>query len=185
MIFIVEGMDRCGKDTLIRHIRKNVLVSPKTTMIHCSSTPNVSYPQDWSRIHYHELLKSCIHLHEDGWNIILNRSHLGEAVYGPMFRGTEADWVFNLDQDLVNSVGEFGVSLIVLIDSPENLILRDDGLSLYQSENNIRSVRNAFSDVFDRSYITNKFLFDHSQIAPEAQLDTLMKTAEDLILCRQ
>lgn len=178
MIVIIEGMDRCYKDSLIKYIRKHILTSHLTTMIHCASTPTNADKNNWPKHHYESLLEECIDLSENkGWNIILNRSHLGENVYGPIFRDVNSDWVFDLEKDVFGSNTD--VRLIAIIDSAENLMKREDGESMYKSINDLEQVRNAFLETFERSHITHKVIHDHSLVRPDAQIQTLIELTKE------
>lgn len=157
MILIIEGMDRCGKDSLIKHLRANVLTGAKTTMIHCSSPPDKA-AKTWAIRHYYHLLEEVSRLNDTGWDIILNRSHLGENVYGPIFRKTEAGWVYDLD-DIFLSDRE--CLLVTLLDSPERAIARDDGESLSKNVDDIQLISDQFVKVHNESKIKNKVLYNY------------------------
>ena len=171
MIVIVEGLDRCGKSTLIKHIRKHILTNPKTTSIHCSSPPSGSH-SDWSKDHYTSLLKTIALLNNDGWDIILDRSHLGEDVYGPLFRNQEAKYIYDLENEFFNNID---VRLILLIDDPIKLLERDDGDSPTANVSQIQSVLDTFLKAFNQSNISNKKVINISDIGGFTYLNTIVQ----------
>jgi len=178
MILIIEGMDRCYKDNLIKYIRKNILTHPKVTMAHCSSTPNSQDKEQWPVDHYTELLYECVNLSNKGWDIILNRSHLGEDVYGRIFRESPANWVYDLDNQICKATS---VSMITIVDSPQALSKRDDGDSLYVNTHQIETIRDEFLRVFKQSNISHKYLHDHSVYNKEDQIPKLIELTEKVI----
>lgn len=160
MIIIVEGMDRCGKDTLIKHIRKHKLKNVKTMMMHCVSPPSGA-PMHWALKHYTELLSHITKMSDCGWDIILNRSHLGEDVYGPIYRNRPAEWVYTLDAQFFYTRDD--VMLVTVVDSPECVMSREDGDSLSSNIDDISKVRESFIRVHSKSQIKNKLLYDYTE----------------------
>lgn len=154
---VVEGMDRCGKDTLIKGLRKQIQ-SSKILDFHCSTPPKGVDPYKWSYDHYDSILKlgDTLTIGHD-WDVIANRCHLGETVYGPMYRGTDPSFVWQLESQYCNHERMW---LVVLVDDGENIVKRDDGLSNEKSAEDFDRVRDMFIDSFDRSCIPNKILIN-------------------------
>jgi hypothetical protein len=124
MIIIVEGPDRTGKDTLIQGlVTSGILQSPD--VIHCGS------PKEPTKEYYYLYYKNLYHdlalLNHD---VIMNRSAVGEYVYGPMYRNNE----YKLDE-IVDHTDYFDTQyfLFTLIDDPNTLIKREDGKSFGSS----------------------------------------------------
>jgi len=138
-ILIVEGMDRCGKGTFIKKYLRQ-LATTKIVVMHCDAPPSVVEDKDaWSKKRYYQLLLECKKLWNEGFDIVLDRSHIGEYVYGYLYRGTDPDWVLPLhDYSLCIEVeSDFyadrvtpNVETFIFVDSPENSFARDDGLGL-------------------------------------------------------
>lgn len=152
MIIFVEGPDRAGKDTCIRMLKDEVFVDPKTIEIHSSATPKGNQFCDlWPEIHYTHVLKHAVNMHMDGFTVIFNRSHLGEDVYGPLYRGTDGSFVYDLERRILPLDSCY---LILLTDSPENLLRRSDGLSLEADKlASIKQTVNRFDYVYKKSAI--------------------------------
>jgi len=155
MIYIIEGMDNCGKSTLIdRLVNKNQ--NPHRMIVHSVKPPKCQDVEQWSLLHYLGCMREFMELSSRGWDIYLDRSYLGDAVYGPLYRSTDASWVFDLEKKL--KLDEFDISLLVLVGEVSGLVKRDDGLSL--SLENLDKERKLFTDVFNKSTICEKTLIN-------------------------
>lgn len=160
MILVVEGLDNTGKTTLIKDIRSKVLTSPKTISIHCSSPPKSS-GDSWSMRHYTNILSTAYDLHIKGWDVILDRSHIGECVYGPLYRNVkDCSYIFDLEEEFLKDQNSL---LILLTDDTDSLISRDDGFSPTINKDELNNITNLFIDTFNKSYIKNKLHYDISR----------------------
>lgn len=157
-IVLICGPDRCGKTSIIDSLRKNVLVSPKRITIH-SSTPPVfdegSYDdQYWAELHYSNWVNVVINLHKADIHVILDRGHLGEHVYGTLYRNINTDFIFS-DIDIAFKDNP-NVYLVLLTDSIENRVSRDDNLSMTKNSQKMQQEHDLFVDAFNKSCIMNK-----------------------------
>jgi len=166
MIYIFEGMDNCLKDTLIQLLRSHL--KPQTQILKFSNPPkNIESPENWQKEHFKDMFKIMeLNLNCGTRNLILNRAHLGEFVYSPIYRGYKGDWVFDLEKLFLCASNEYAkkVKLFVLIDSDNSqLNLREDGKSLSKKNNlKLNQERSKFLEAFEKSEIPNKSLFDLS-----------------------
>lgn len=124
-VFIIEGLDRLGKSTLIDNIQqeagfyqtvhmskprrlpfyqRQVFTPPKTVE---KNEELFMYQRD-SFITMFNLIHSDAHL-------IFDRAHLGEAVYAPLYRGYSGDYVFELERAM-NVQDAESVRLILLVE---------------------------------------------------------------------
>ena len=76
-------------------------------------------------------------------NVILDRSHISESVFAEMYRGQNTDVLF--DQERQSTEDTF---LVMLTDSADNLMKREDGLSLAQDI----KAKQLELDLFDKSF---------------------------------
>ena len=175
MIYFIEGMDNCLKDTLIQLIRANL--SAQTQVLKFSSPPKeIKDVENWQKAHFKDmfdLLKlSLIH---SGRNIILNRAHLGEFVYSPIYRGYEGKWIFQLENEFLNSCSNNTdkLKLFVLYDSNNHdLKKRDDGKSLSKANfEKFNIERERFILAFKKSNISSKKIFDLSNYKSDEKVD--------------
>lgn len=164
MNIIVEGLDNSGKGSLIKNIqdffyfRNPITVKPVQVLYYSNFKTPTEYSREISKIHYKngfELIKHSVH-HQA--HTIFDRFHLGEYVYSPMYRKYNGDYVFDLE--LKNQKFLKGTILIVLIDTAENLIARDDGLSHSTNLAKKRLEIQSFATAYDLSIIPNKILIN-------------------------
>ena len=177
MIIIVEGLDNTGKSTLIKNLRKYVFKHPMVTSIHCTSPPYQSNSQ-WSKDHYNEILRLSRDMSMNGWVVILDRSHLGEDVFGPIFRNESVDYIYDLEYSYFVDVD---VRAILLIDDPANLIERDDGQSHTINRNDLQNVSDRFVDVFKKSHINHKMVY---HITNDGGFTHLLSTVMEFLECK-
>ena len=158
-IIIVEGLDRCGKSTIIEHIRKNVIKKSQIVTMHSSSPPKgVTDPMSWAYSHYVNLLTHSQVMAKGGTVVLHDRSYIGEYVYGPMYRKTDSSWIFN-DTERASLESLFDLDkmyLILCTDTIENRLLRDDGLSQTIDEEKMSCEYKNFIEAFAFSGIKNK-----------------------------
>ena len=130
---------------------------------HSSKPPrldNVTAYQAWAVLHYNNLFRVIEEITDSrNGNIICDRAHLGETVYGPMFRKTSPDFVWDLESRFY---WVRDAILITLVDTPENISARDDGNGLEENTEQLLKTRNGFIDAFNRSCIKKKKLIDLS-----------------------
>lgn len=166
MIYIFEGMDNCLKDTLIQLLRS--YLPPQTQILKFSNPPkNIDKPEEWQKAHFKDMFDLIeLSLSNSSRSMILNRAHLGEYVYSPIYRDYEGDWIFNLEESFLNASNDHinKVKLIVLYDSNNfQLYTREDGKSLSNSVYKKMDLeRDRFIKAFDKSKIPSKQSFDLS-----------------------
>lgn len=137
-IISVEGMDRCSKSTFIKMLRKKVS-NPKIMTIHSDAPPQMLTKKedilDWSLSHYINAIDMQLLLvNTVNANFILDRSYVGDAVYGYLYRDmykdeASMDWMFKQTKEIARYTQYF-----MFIDSGKNIMNRDDGLSLASDE---------------------------------------------------
>jgi hypothetical protein len=132
LFIIVEGPDNVGKSTLIQNLKNYYNDMPFHTM-HYSNVRQES-PEaviSYSKHLYTQMFDIMVNQMKYGYSgIIFDRSHLGEMVYGPIYRGYDGEYVLDIEKKYMNILDVWNnLLLITLVDNPENLIARDDGLS--------------------------------------------------------
>lgn len=152
MIVIIEGLDRCGKSTLVNQLRKDYFKNPNIIIHHSSSPPKIYDPNVWEITHYSNLFKLFTSLYD--YDIILDRFHLGAIVYGKKYRNADPKNIYDIDNEYLQH--NKNIVLILLTDNIENIISRDDGLSLEQNKEDFEETKNAFAEAFNNSKCINK-----------------------------
>lgn len=174
MVYIFEGMDNCLKDTLIQLFRATL--SPQTQILKYNSPPKgIANVELWQKAHFQDMF-DLIKINLDNnssRNLILNRAHLGEYVYSPIYRGYEGDWIFDLEKTFLHGSDLYksNVQLFVFYDSNNcNLRLREDGKSFSNNnDENLDKERLKFLQAFEKSMIPNKRIFDLSNYPDDSK----------------
>ena len=160
MIYIFEGIDNVGKSTQISKLNKVLASKSRWPLnIHCTNFGDKSL--DYSISYYNKLIKEVIWLSDrDIYDVILDRSWLGENVYCPMYRNTSGDYVFELERKLILPNDKYGFRLITMIDSSLNVLDREDGAS-FSTDSDMKSLEiKLFKETHEKSFIKHKLLVD-------------------------
>jgi thymidylate kinase len=162
---ICEGPDNVGKDTqidlIIKHLSNRVFHK-----LHYSALPfkddkekHATYSKKLYETMFQLMMKSKIGKYKGDLdiNIILNRSHLGETVYSPLYRGYSGDYVFDIEKKYTKALRE-DLYLITLVNDPHTILKRDDGKSFYGNEEEVKAEIDGFTRAHRKSTIKNKLL---------------------------
>ena len=99
-------------------------------------------------------------------NFIFNRSHLGESVYAPLYREYSGDYIFDIEKKYVNQLRQ-ELYLITLSNDPQTILKRDDGLSFYGNEEEVKAEIDGFNRAHRKSKIKNKLLLNIGTMSAE------------------
>lgn len=101
--FLLEGIDRVGKDTLIGEIQRRhgyhlVLHYTKPLRLDCYTLRS---DRSALQLYQEASFRNLFQLLRDAPNakIICNRAHLGECVYAPLYRGYSGEYVFEIERE--------------------------------------------------------------------------------------
>jgi len=153
--FLICGLDRLGKDTLISGIQQRlgfyqVLHRGRPPLLECydlsARTFQVNcFEQDMRLIALAD--KHDLHL-------IYNRAWLGEAVYAPLYRGYDGSYVFELERQ--HGMAALHRTRLILLteDFSVSRHFQDDGLSFDPTRR--QQEQQLFLDAFDRSAVADK-----------------------------
>ena len=157
-IIIVEGLDRCGKSTQIKRVMKHFTDKP-IQWLHYTSIKELNPPQqtEWFKKTFDHMFKL---IQDDSSHWILDRSHLGEGVYGPLYRPKEnTNYIFDLESKY--RIGEKkDIYLIILYDSSFKNVERDDGDSYSTNLEIVQKEVDLFKTVYEKTCIQNKIIID-------------------------
>lgn len=160
MIIIIEGMDRCGKTTLIQSLQTKL--TPDTPLVLKYSNIRGITPEQHKQ-YYLDIYKKTFDLFFINKSVILDRFILGEHVYSPLYRQYSTEDLYNLECSFLKRYPEIEkqIYLLLLLDDPENLIKREDGLSLSQANiKNLKTEYISFINAFNLCKINNKLLIN-------------------------
>jgi thymidylate kinase len=162
---IIEGTDNVGKDT-----QQNLIIEKMSDHVfhklHYSSLPfkddkekHANYSKELYETMFQLMMKSKIASKKGDLdiNLIFNRSHLGETVYSPLYRGYSGDYVFDIEKKYTKALRE-DLYLITLVNDPHTILKRDDGKSFYGNEEEVKAEVDGFSRAHRKSTIKNKLL---------------------------
>ncbi len=164
---IIEGTDNVGKDTqqdlIIKNMSEHVFHK-----LHYSALPfkddkekHATYSKELYESMFLLMMKSKV-AHQKGdtnINLIFNRSHLGETVYSPLYRGYSGDYVFDIENKYTHALRE-NLYLITLTNNPHTILKRDDGKSFYGNEEEVKAEIDGFKRAHKLSTIKNKLHID-------------------------
>ena len=162
-VFAIEGLDRLGKSTLIEGIRNALgyyevihFSKPQKLQAYSGGFPVQGVPPSSLQVYHYqqESFRNSMILARSGARIIFDRWHLGEAVYSPMYRFYNGDYVFDFERNHNLDIAD--IRLILLTeDFGVSRHFVDDGQSL-GTVNDREEEQNRFIAAFNRSVIRDK-----------------------------
>lgn len=164
MIYIFEGPDACGKSSQIARLNKYLALKHRFPLnIHCTNfgLPANGKSFSYSEMYYYKLMKDVIKWSDkDIYDVIMDRSWLGENVYGPLYRNKDCSYVFEIEKQLIKPNDVYGFRLITLIDTSLKMIDRDDGQSFSIEKSKKINENEAFVATHEKTLIQDKVLID-------------------------
>jgi thymidylate kinase len=172
---IVEGLDRCGKDTQIGLIQK-AFKEETFQVFHYNKIPFDTQEDtiDFSKRLYDDMFRMMEENLGKTRNLIFNRSHLGESVYAPLYRKYDGDYIFEIEDRYDEALAQ-NLFMIVLVNDPSILAKRDDGNSLSKGEDDIRKEKEMFERAYFKSKIKNRLLVDVGTETPREVLSVILQ----------
>jgi hypothetical protein len=154
-LIICEGLDRCGKDTLISNLSAKF---PQVLMRHWSFPQGDSNDDktQWQKDSFLNEMQKWDIVKDEDYNepLIWNRSHIGEYVYGTIYRDSQpSTWIPKLEKRYLTGKN---VYLIFLYADAEFLLKEDDGLSYSIRREDKELEIERFHEAIDNSIIINK-----------------------------
>lgn len=176
---IIEGPDNVGKSTLIQNIKNHFNYFTFHTLHYSAIKHNSNVESiQYSKKLYEELFNIMILNNNPNSGIICDRAHLGEMVYGPIYRNYSGDYVLDIEKNNITEELQDSLVLVTCYDEPENLINRDDGLSFSTNINTKRDEINRFKDAHFKSIIKRKILLNIKNYNEEQALLKVIQTIE-------
>lgn len=119
-LVIFEGVDNTGKSTQAKILMRDYPFY--------SEYVHFSYPKDGrSESQYTDYANFMNRIFRQYFGTVADRSHIGEMVYGPLYRKGKMKHVLNLEKMYPETMSS--TVLILFEDKPSNIIKRDDGRS--------------------------------------------------------
>ena len=160
-LIIIEGTDNTGKDTLISKIMERY---PIVTVMHCGKPFSKKFSGKEQDLLFNVYADSIVNGDYDSSHvIIMNRSHIGEYVYGTLYRNRDqnevADMILDIDNKLV-SRKDLVVKYVQLVCTSEMLLMQnEDGKSLSNGDSKgIITETNKFGEIYQKSLLNKKMI---------------------------
>lgn len=164
MIYIFEGLDNCLKDAIIYKLRAKL--SARTHVLKYSNPPSIEETEKYQKDHFTDMFSLIEESLIGDRNFILNRAHLGEYVYGPIYRKYDSSWIFDIENQFLKRIKDRSHSIVMVLlydSSNEQLRKREDGKSMSKvQDEKIDLERLRFLEAFDKSFISQKLKFNLS-----------------------
>lgn len=162
--FIIESIDRCGKDTLINNLlhkfgHRFVFHRKKPELLQCYADQAKINGIDPLLLYQRECFANDMALLKNSeyntFGIFFNRSWLGESVYANLYRGYSGQYVFELEK--IAGLETLKATRLILLteDFSKSKHFIDDGLSLGSVEAREKE-QNLFINAFNKSTILDK-----------------------------
>jgi thymidylate kinase len=157
---IIEGLDRLGKSTLVSGIEERLGCFTKLhfgkplILEHYKLAVGEPYAKE---AYQRESFEQMFRVLDSEARMILDRGHLGEAVYSKRYRGYNGDYVFDLEN--VKHVNALTNTLLVLLVNHDKELERklvDDGQSFDWQKRD--EEQQDFIAAFNRSRIQHKLM---------------------------
>lgn len=160
-VYIIEGPDNIGKNTVLNYFLDKTDIS---TIIHCGKPLqkgiNGQVEQDYT---YFNIVSNIInHKYDSSARIILNRSWIGEYVYGTLYRERDKEYVKAMIQNVNKQLHISNIEVVYLqlwSSCPNLLVKNEDGKSLSAGDIlKIQQELTLFKEIFDEANIIHKYL---------------------------
>jgi len=168
MLILIEGTDNVGKTTQANLIIERMKDYGVFHKVHYSALPfkEKELHIDYSASLYKDMFDMMGVLIKSGHNVIFDRSHLGESVYAPLYRGYSGDFIFEIEDENIHNIKN-DVYLITLVNDPKLVMSRDDGFSFYTNEQEVQNEVDGFVRAHRKSAIKNKLLINVGTMGPD------------------
>lgn len=161
-IFIIEGIDRLGKDLLIKNLQHmlgfHFVIHYQKPERLLSYAYNLELYQRESFVNGFEMIRGIADS-SNHTKVIFNRFHLGENVYAPLYRDYDGNYVFDFEKQVLdNNPNAFDRVKLVLLTTSDFSFIKDDGESFDFSKKG--EEQEMFKTAFNKSLIRNKAIID-------------------------
>lgn len=156
MKIIICGIDKTGKDTLIKNLQNKLGYYP---VIHHNKPQQLTCYSGDRTLELYQL--TCFSnmfriLKSPNINIMMNRAHLGEFVYAQRYRNYSGDYVFELEKK--HEINNYGDVFLILLTCSDTSIMVDDGESHDFSKKDEEQLD--FIAAYDKSIIMHKLMLN-------------------------
>lgn len=174
-LIIVEGTDNIGKDTVISKLCE---LFDTVTLIHCGSPKTKIFQSQYQDDLFKEYAEDIIDGKYDTTDcIIMNRSHIGEYVYGQLYRGRSAEDIkemISYVDDILLSNPTLTIKYVQLLSSSIELRKKyDDNKSLSKMNDDLMKKENElFLKAYENSVLDKCLIYvnDEDGFLPKEEI---------------
>ena len=182
-VYAIEGLDRLGKSTLIQGIKNTLgffqtihFGKPEKLPTYANSIIDAAYQfqhTDGQLFNYQSSsFTNSMIIANSGARVIFDRWHLGEAVYSPLYRGYNGDYVFFYEKLHKLHLNAEIRMILLTEDFSKSKHFIDDGESFDISKR--EAEQQMFVDAFNKSIIQDKRIVcvtaDDGQFKPKERI---------------
>lgn len=159
-VVIIEGTDNSGKNTLISGLLDHYKTA---TVIHCDKPPYIdnSVNDIYQDMSFFQIAIDIINKKYNTDIVILNRSWIGEYIYGCLYRFRKdadvLDMIFKIERALIES--NIDVKYIQLMSNYECYINNDDGKSISYDRDIVENEIKRFERTYRSSILDKKMIY--------------------------
>lgn len=175
-LIIVEGLDRCGKSTIIERIRNKFPDDSNFLVVH-SSKPEGEWTKESQLEHYKTLLQKSFETIDEDITVIHDRSYFGEFVYGQIHRNVNYNMYdfIEFEKNIPDALLDRVTLLIMTDGNTESRLSRDDNQSITNDTNKMEQEYSEFFQHYLMTKIPNKLFVDWSTVEfTEETLDKIL-----------
>jgi thymidylate kinase len=170
-VYLIEGLDRLGKSTLIDGIQNTCgfhqvvhYEKPKLLEAYINRPQKLLVmPEDREAAmkqraleeYQYDSFHTMFAMVQSGGYFIMDRAHLGEMVYAPLYRKYNGDYVLELERDHEMDTCYHAKLILLTEDFTKSKHFQDDGQSLGPESARAKE-QELFINAFDRSIFKNK-----------------------------
>jgi len=161
-LIIIEGTDNTGKDTLISKLLEKY---PTSTLIHCGKPCSSKFSDNEQDKLFNTYASNIVlNTYKNTHVIIMNRSHIGEYVYGVMYRNRNKDevrrMIENIDRQFINCK-DLEVYYVQMLCSSEYLLHKNEDSKSLSNGNvdKINEERKLFEEIFQSSILNKHIIY--------------------------
>ena len=158
--YIIDGLDRLGKSTVIQGIQDKlgffqVIHYEKPKLLKCFDELSKKIGVPPLKMYQEESFSEMFAILNSSASVILDRAHIGECVYAPLYRNYSGDYIFALEK-MFSMERNTQVRMILLTeDFASSKHFDDDGKSLGTADKR-EEEQKLFIEAFEKSIIPNK-----------------------------
>lgn len=169
--YLIEGLDRLGKSTLIDGILNTRgfhqiihYEKPKLLDVYLDAPQKIlamheeraaAIKQRALEEYQYDSFHTMFEMVQSGGHFIMDRAHLGEMVYAPLYRKYDGSYVLSLEQEYSMDTCYHAKLILLTEDFTKSKHFWDDGQSLGPESARAKE-QELFVDAFNRSIFKNK-----------------------------